>query len=122
MSDKILVDITCLAALGIGNVELESLLWHELRRLADDVNSGLPDYQVTLVHLDLGNYLSFEKRDPTAQEVAAAESGPPAFCNGPDPEPGPLDPLARAKRDLAALERGEQVDMSAWGVKDLRAG
>ena len=37
------------------------------------------------------------------------------------PTAGPLDPLARAKADLAALERGEQVDLSAWGVKDLRA-
>lgn len=39
-----------------------------------------------------------------------------------EPELGPLDPLTRAKRDLAALERGEPVDLSAWGVKDLRAG
>jgi len=41
---------------------------------------------------------------------------------GPDPEPGPVDYLARAKADLAALERGEPVDLSGWGVRDLRAG
>jgi len=37
-------------------------------------------------------------------------------------ETGPVDYLARAKADLAALERGEPVDLGAWGVQDLRAG
>jgi len=31
-----------------------------------------------------------------------------------------VDYLARAEADLAALERGEPVDLSGWGVKDLR--
>jgi len=100
VSGRILIDVTDLLILGAGDPELETGLNRELRDLADELNSNLDGYEVALVHLDLVDYLSFEKRDPTEgaywheleedrRAVAeallpSAEDGPPAFCNGPD--------------------------------------
>ena len=35
----------------------------ELETLADELNSALPSYEVTLVHLDTDDYLAFTPRD-----------------------------------------------------------
>jgi len=73
-----------------------------------------------LAQEDCGAYLA----DPNSRGAAAGLGGCPS-CAHREPDNArtkAVDYLARAKRDLAALERGESVDLSVWGVRDLRAG
>jgi len=65
MPGRTLVDVTDLLALGAGIPELESGLGHEMRDLADEFNSALDGYEVSLVHLDTADYLQFVRVDPT---------------------------------------------------------
>ena len=65
MTERCLIDVTDLLALGAGDPELETNLARELRGLADELNSSLDSYEVMLVHLDMNDFLSFERRDPT---------------------------------------------------------
>lgn len=37
----------------------ENKMWRELKKLADELNSNLPDYEVRLIHLDCDDYLEF---------------------------------------------------------------
>jgi len=62
MSERRLIDVTDLLALGAGDPQLDSDIRHELADLADELNSSLDGYEVMLVHLDLADYLSFEER------------------------------------------------------------
>jgi len=58
-----LFDVGDLLALGAGDAELEGQIGRELRGLADELNSSLPEYEVRLIHLDTYDYLEFVSRD-----------------------------------------------------------
>lgn len=60
-----LIDVQRLTDIVAGDDALENQLWRELRDLADELNGNLADYEVSLVHLDTGDYLRFVKVDPT---------------------------------------------------------
>lgn len=44
---------------GTGDDALENRLRREARFLADELNAGLPAYEVRLIHLDTDDYLEF---------------------------------------------------------------
>jgi len=48
---------------------MENRLTREVKDLADELNSGLPEYEVRLVHLDTYDYLEFVRH--TDEEIAS---------------------------------------------------
>jgi hypothetical protein len=67
-----LIHITDLLNVAAGDDTLENRLNREVRELADELNSALPDYEVRLVHLDTDDYLEFIKREPAEAEIEQA--------------------------------------------------
>lgn len=59
---RILVDVTDLLDVVAGTDELEAQMNREVQRLANEINSALPDYECLLAHLDLRDYLVFTRR------------------------------------------------------------
>ena len=57
MSDRILIDVGRILDEGAGNDELGNALLRELRDIADELNSGLAEYEVSVMFLDTGAYL-----------------------------------------------------------------
>jgi hypothetical protein len=68
-----LVPIQDLLDVVAGDPERESELTREVKELADELNSALPEYEVRLVHLDTVDYLEFVKRHPDGDEYNWAE-------------------------------------------------
>jgi len=66
MTGKILIDVQGLLDLAVSDAG-EVNTWQALADVADELNSALPEYRVSLEHYDTRDYLSFEKRDPTEQ-------------------------------------------------------
>ena len=61
---RILINITDLLDVAAGDDTQENRLQREVRDLANELNSALPDYEVMLVHLDTADYLAFTRYDP----------------------------------------------------------
>jgi hypothetical protein len=59
MNTRILININNLMYIVAGEDALEAQLTRELKTLADELNSTLPDYEVRLIHLDTDDYLEF---------------------------------------------------------------
>jgi len=57
--NAVLIPITDLLAIVAGDDALENQMGRELKSLADELNSSLPDYEVRLTHLDTEDYLEF---------------------------------------------------------------
>lgn len=53
---------------GAGEDALENRIRREVQDLADELNSGLLEYEVRVVHLDTEDYLEFKRR--TDEEIA----------------------------------------------------
>ena len=70
-----------------GDAELETRLRRAMCDLADELNSGLGDYEVMIVHLDTADYLMFERVDSDAERLAAGQPAPCAIC-GREVQPG----------------------------------
>jgi len=67
MPRQTLIDIQRITDVAAGDDTAENQLWQELRDLSDELNSNLDDYLVSLVHLDTGDFLAFERIDPTEE-------------------------------------------------------
>ena len=64
LNGRILIDVTDLLDAAAGDDEMAAQMTREIHALADEINSALPDYECTFVHLDTRDYLAFVKRDP----------------------------------------------------------
>lgn len=69
MSDRILIDIDRIKIIAAGECALEADIQRALCDLADEINSALPEYECTLLHLDTADYLAFVRR-PNPDEGA----------------------------------------------------
>jgi len=63
MTGRILIDIQNVKLIASGDSAMAAEMQRELETLADELNSALPSYEVTLVHLDTDDYLAFTPRD-----------------------------------------------------------
>lgn len=68
---SILIYATGLIDVAAGNDEKENEMLREMRKLADELNCSLPDYEVRLIHLDTADYLEFLpcEKDPFAEDL-----------------------------------------------------
>jgi len=73
--------------IATGDAELETRLRRAMCDLADELNSGLGDYEVMIVHLDTADYLTFNRADSDAERLAAGQPVPCAIC-GREVQPG----------------------------------
>jgi len=64
MFGRVSIDVQGLIDLSVSDAG-EVKTWRTLCDVADELNSALPKYRVSLEHYDTGDYLSFERRDPT---------------------------------------------------------
>ena len=87
--DKIMVRVTDLLDVAAGDDGMENRLRRELADVADELNNMLPEYEVSLVHLDGDDFLSFARPEPTLddwmeerEELAEAIA---SVGDGPDP-------------------------------------
>jgi hypothetical protein len=55
---RMLIDVTNLLDAG-NSREVDALIRREVCDLADEINSALPDYECTFVHLDTHDFLCF---------------------------------------------------------------
>lgn len=69
MSDRMLIDIDRVRVVAAGDPALEAEMHRALCDLADEINSALPEYECTLMHLDTADYLAFTRR-PDPEEGA----------------------------------------------------
>jgi hypothetical protein len=63
MEGVILVSTEDILFTAVGT-DQELALRREVDRLADELNSVLPDYEVAHIHLDTGDYLGLRRVDP----------------------------------------------------------
>jgi len=86
---KIMVRITDLLDVVAGDDGMESRLRRELEDVADELNNVLPGYEVSLVHLDGDDFLSFARPEPTLGDwmEERAELAEAIASVGDDPDP-----------------------------------
>ena len=60
---RILIDVGQVKMIAAGDSILAAEMQRELETLADELNAALPEYEVSLVHLDTEDCLSFTPRD-----------------------------------------------------------
>lgn len=71
MNDRMLIDLNDVIDVGRGTDETLGQVMQALSDLADEINSALPDYECTLVHLDTRDYLAFVPTDDQAERERA---------------------------------------------------